>query len=106
MANCRVYLSLINAATNEKIKTFSSFGTVSQSVFSPDSKHYAFFGDPWVSIRATSTEPSSIIIDGEKRPAPFVEIFNMNFSADSKTLHYNAREGNEVYYVVEPVGVQ
>jgi len=108
--HCQVYISLRDSM-NLELKKFGPFETITGSVFSPDSKHYAFFGERWYSNTEEPQqvyEPSSIFIDGEKRSVPYSEngvISNMAFSNDSKTLHFNAQNGNEVYYVIEPIEI-
>jgi len=44
-----------------------------------------------------------VILDGRPVSTSYNEITNLGFTSDSKDIYYNARLGNQVYYIEQPV---
>ncbi len=96
MANCAVYKVLKNISTGTTTQ-YGPYDMVTDTDFSPDSKHFAY-----TAISIDSPQYYSVVIDGKEKDH-YNEIWNLEFSSDSKSLSYNARSGDTVYYIVEPL---
>ena len=65
------------------------YGNASNIIFSSDGKHFAWLIGP------------QVYVDGIWNSEKYDETFNLNFSSDSKSITYNARNGKNVYFVTE-----
>ena len=72
--------------------------------FSPDSKNFVFI-DAFGLYGGSKPKFNSVVVLNGKIIGNYDEVVNINFSADSKYLFYNARKGNIVYYINVPLNV-
>ncbi len=75
---------------------YPEVGEIASNVkFSSDSNHFTWLLGNSIYIDGT--------LDTYTKSQNYNEVFNIAFSADSKSITYNARLGKNVYYIVEPI---